>query len=1280
MNVKRDDPLAEAVTVTVNIAQEHAWLSSSQLSHQVTIVAGRDSARLNLSADWFSLDVATSGDLTASVAPAAAHDVTNSAATVEMISVPHKPVTVELDKTAYTFAENADPENVEVYMVVSVDPAFPRPPADSGLVSISTSAGTASGSDDFEPIPLFTTARFAKRDFVNEDGRFVARIPVEPSPGTRLIIVDDEVYEGNETFHVNLASRSSSPGYLRYRRADGTFCEGTCADIAYPVTITDEEDMPELSLSVSRSTIDEEDDSDTTGVTENVSTVTASVTNGKSFADDRTITFTFGGTATAGTHYTVSPADADGNTAGHEVTLVAGRSAVSITLTAAGNSTVNAARTITVAGARAGAGFGTTQTVTVNDNDGSNNLPVFAGATATRSIDETVGDAAAPTATDIGAALPAATDADGDTLTYTLEGTDAASFGFDASARQIKTRPGTVYDHEARSSYSVTVKAHDGNGGTATTIVAIGITDATEAPAAPAAPAVSQVSGDPTELNVSWSAPGNAGRPAIESYDIQYRETSETIWTSGPQNQTDSSASIGNLTGDREYHVQVRATNADGDGPWSSSGTLRTDSNTAPVYSSVIVDYSFPETVGDAPGTGTIAMGTHPATDADGDTLTYTLEGPDWHKFTIDAANARLETKAAEIFDYEVQPHFSVTVKADDGNGGTATKVFNIDIVDASEVPLAPAAPTVSGGPLRLVVSWSAPDPAGRPAATSFDLRYKKTSETSWTNGPKDQTGTNASIDGLVLDTEYQVQVQAINRDGKSVWSPPGTGGTTTELVPTLFTATLESPDYFVVRDVLYRFDLKLTKAVRISSRLMRDLVFDLENGRVVRAKRIHKERRAEDGRQRLYSNHWRMTVRPVDETKLVTVTLPGSRPCSERGALCAAEEDQLTNSPTLTLSTDTLTLDDSNLPSVSISDATANENDAALAFTVSLSREAKQPVAVDFKTVSGGTATENTDYWEQDQRVLLLPRETNKPASVVLIEDDVNDDGETVMTEISNARVITRSGGEFGPVTITTAQATGTINAPVTTTTDVPDLTMRIEDTDADEDDGWLNFRVTLSRALGEYVCYDFETLDTGTATEGTDYHQRPTTSDWIPPGVTEQIAFVRIIDDSVSDGGETVKVKISNAEACTDASKTVNIGRAEATGTIYNSDPMPRAWLARFGRTVADQVIDAVGGRLGAARPAGVEATLAGQSIAGAPEGGGDAAGRHGREPRGPARVGRGIGAGLAGRDRVFHDRQDRRRRFGRPVGPRRDHELRRARKPSLGGWRGCERPVGR
>ena len=55
-----------------------------------------------------------------------------------------------------------------------------------------------------------------------------------------------------------------------------------------------------------------------------------------------------------------------------------------------------------------------------------------------------------PPGRDIG--LPVtATDGDGDILTYTLEGSDAASFDIDALSGQLKTKAGVPYDYETRS-------------------------------------------------------------------------------------------------------------------------------------------------------------------------------------------------------------------------------------------------------------------------------------------------------------------------------------------------------------------------------------------------------------------------------------------------------------------------------------------------------------------------------------------------------------------------------------------------------------------------------------------------------------------------------------------------------------------------------------------------------------------------------------------------------------------------------------------------------------
>ena len=218
----------------------------------------------------------------------------------------------------------------------------------------------------------------------------------------------------------------------------------------------------------------------------------------------------------------------------------------------------------------------------------ANTPPVFATATATRSFTESVGPAQ-PDAVDVGAVVTA-TDADGDTLTYSLEGTDAAKFSIDSSG-QIRTQGGLNFDRETKASYSVTVKADDGNGGTDTIAVTITVDNAVEKPLAPGMPTVTATSGSTTSLDVSWAAPlFNTGRPAITGYKVEYRAGVSGSWTNHPHTGTGRTATITGLTAATSYQVHVLAVNSDGDGPFSGpgSGTTGTPTNAAPTVASIV--------------------------------------------------------------------------------------------------------------------------------------------------------------------------------------------------------------------------------------------------------------------------------------------------------------------------------------------------------------------------------------------------------------------------------------------------------------------------------------------------------------------------------------------------------------------------------------------------------------------------------------------------------------------------------------------------------------------
>ena len=165
---------------------------------------------------------------------------------------------------------------------------------------------------------------------------------------------------------------------------------------------------------------------------------------------------------------------------------------------------------------------------------------------------------------------------------------------------------------------------------------------------------------------------------------------------------------------------------------------------------------------------------------------------------------------------------------------------------------------------------------------------------------------------------------------------------------------------------------------------------------------------------------------------------------------------------------------------------------------------------------------------------------------------------------------------------------------------------TVSVEDTSANEGDGWMLFPVKLSRALRNFhVTYDFETIDSGadkgTATPGEDYLIRPKYSMYIQTGQKKTKQTVRIVDDSIDDDGETVKVRIGSArlvDSDGNAVAALAIAKAVATGTIRNADAIPKAWIARFGRTVAAQAVDAIGARVGGAQ--GTRIVIAGTTTA--------------------------------------------------------------------------------
>ena len=267
-----------------------------------------------------------------------------------------------------------------------------------------------------------------------------------------------------------------------------------------------------------------------------------------------------------------------------------------------------------------------------------------------------------------------------------------------------------------------------------------------------------------------------------------------------------------------------------------------------------------------------------------------------------------------------------------------------------------------------------------------------------------------------------------------------------------------------------------------------------------------------------------------------------------------------------------TITEDDS--PALIIADAEAAEGDGEITFTATLNIASSKTVTVDWATADE-TATQGADYAETTGTLTFDALETEQTITVPLLDDALDETDETFAIALSNP----------SNATLDDAEATGTI----TDNDDTPALT--IADAEAAEGDGEITFTATLGAVSGLAVTVDWTTAD-GTATADVDYvaaEGRLT----FAPGQTEAILGVVMFNDALDEGEETFTVALNNPSNATIANGT-------ATGTITDDDPsVEKAWLARFGRMTASQVMDAVSDRLTGRPGRGAHLTVGGQRV---------------------------------------------------------------------------------
>ena len=400
----------------------------------------------------------------------------------------------------------------------------------------------------------------------------------------------------------------------------------------------------------------------------------------------------------------------------------------------------------------------------------ANEPPSFGTTSTTRSVAEN---------TEPGQAIGdpvAATDPDsGDTLIYSLGGADVAAFGIDEASGQLLTS--AALDYETRSSYSVTVVAQDSEGASDSIDVTIEVTNANEPPSFGTTSTTRSVAentepgraiGDPvaaTDPDSGDTLIYSLGGADVAAFGID--EASGQLLTSAALDYETRSS----------YSVTVVAQDSEGASDSIDVTIEVTNANEPPSFDSPSATRSVAENTPAAQPIGDPVAAMDPDT---GDTLRYSLSGADVASFDIDVTSGQLLTKVS--LDHEARSRYAVTVTVQDARGAIDTIDVAISVTDENEPPDAPAAPTFpSVTDEILTVRWMAPATDGRPYITSYDLRYRAGTDSSFTDGPEDVADTTAMISGLSPNTAYHVQVRATNDEGDGPWSASGTTITTND-------------------------------------------------------------------------------------------------------------------------------------------------------------------------------------------------------------------------------------------------------------------------------------------------------------------------------------------------------------------------------------------------------------------------------------------------------------------------------------------------------------------
>ncbi len=279
------------------------------------------------------------------------------------------------------------------------------------------------------------------------------------------------------------------------------------------------------------------------------------------------------------------------------------------------------------------------------------------------------------------------------------------------------------------------------------------------------------------------------------------------------------------------------------------------------------------------------------------------------------------------------------------------------------------------------------------------------------------------------------------------------------------------------------------------------------------------------------------------------------------------------------------VTVHDNDAPVVSITAGSGVTEGTSASFTVSASPVPATPLDVALTIGQSGDVAASS---ETGSKTLTVPVSGSVTFEVATVDDAVEEPNGTLTATISAGTGYTVAAAPDNAATVAVSDNDAASSGP---TISIADATMK-------ENQRMGYFTVTLSEPVDRLVSVRYATRDSTPVSARADkdyfaWKRLWKAEIWIGAGKTTGRVPVYLYNDSHDEDPETFEVVLF------DASDGVSIADGVAVGTIVNSDPMPAAWLARFGRATAEQALDGIAGRIAASRTAGMRGTIAGQAI---------------------------------------------------------------------------------